>query len=367
MMINIPGKTRAFILLLLVIVPGLQTLAQNKYQQQLLHLQQSIKQQFYDSATGYYREHAEQERNKNPASYLWPLCGMIQADNEIERLNQGQNLMPATINVIKRYYDNRLPAPGYASYPPALGGGDRFYDDNQWIGIALMDAYFRTPHPEYLKLSQSIYRFMMTAYDTAAGGGLYWQEGKLNSKNTCSNGPGIILALQLYKASKKKAYLDTAILLYNWATKNLEDSEGLYYDNIAVPGRKIDPKRYSYNTGTMLQSNIYLYELTGNKKYLQKAIRIAESSVRYFYGSGKLMDGYWFNAVMLRAYQHLLVHSKEPKYIRAFSRCIDNAIENQMLPNGLMGTRNNTSDLVNQEGMLEILARLTYLFSNYQF
>jgi len=347
-------------LLAFSLLAGIAVNAQDRYRKEADKLEASIERNFYDASSGYYKEHAEPERNEHPASYLWPLCGMIQADNELEVLS-GEKRIDRSMSIIAKYYDTRKPAPGYASYPVPLGGGDRFYDDNQWIGIALMDAYFRTKNTTYLEKSREIYRYMMTAYDTATGGGLYWQEGKLTSKNTCSNGPGIILALQMYKATKDKKLLDTALMLYKWVNKYLRDKDGLYYDNIHVPGKKIDQRRYSYNTGTMMQSNLYLYELTGEKKYLSEAKVIAESSSKYFLGSGAFRDTYWFNAVLLRAYQHLLKFDKDRKYIQAFSLCVDNALTKEVHPNGLLGAKNKTADLVGQSGMLEILARLALL------
>lgn len=330
------------------------------YQTQLDSLQRRVQRYFYDAGSGYYLENADKGKNKNPASYLWPLCGMIQANNEIERATGKKGLIDATMKIIALYYDAKPPAPGYASYVMKLGGGDRFYDDNQWIGIALMDAYERNKKPEYLKTAQLIERFMMTAYDTIGGGGLYWEEGKLNTKNTCSNGPGIILALQLYKATNKKSYLDTALLLYNWVNEKLKAPSGIYYDNLKLPERKVDRRTYSYNTGTMLQSAVYLYEITKDKKYLDHATNTADSAMSFFYGSGKFRDGYWFNAVLLRGLEHLYKYNKEKKYLEAFRKCADNALANDLDTQGLMG-KNKTVDLTNQAGMMEILARLAIL------
>ncbi len=133
-----------------------------------------------------------------------------------------------------------------------------------------MDAWSRTGDSNYLSKSKMICRFMMTAFDTAAGGGLYWEEGNLKTKNTCSNGPGILLAMQLHKATGEKAYLDTAMLLYNWVNRHLQAPDGLYYDNISLNNRRIDHRKFSYNTGTMLQSNLWLYEATGNAALFKK-------------------------------------------------------------------------------------------------
>jgi hypothetical protein len=47
-------------------------------------------------------------------------------------------------------------------------GGDRFYDDNQWIGISFMDVYNRTGKSQFLQTAKSIYQFILCGYDTLA-------------------------------------------------------------------------------------------------------------------------------------------------------------------------------------------------------
>ena len=345
------------------------TLAQSTtaWLQEAKALEKSMDKNFFLPANGYYREHTAAAKNEKPVSYLWPICALIQADHELERAYGDTGRLQRRWTFVQRYYDPRPPAPGYASYPPEKGGGDRFYDDNQWIGIALMDAYKDHRKAEWLAGGELIYRFMMTAYDTASGGGLYWQEGKWTSKNTCSNGPGIILALQLHQATGKQAYLDTALLLYNWVNKYLRDEQGLYLDNISIPQRKVDQRRYSYNTGTMLQSNLYLYQATKKPEYLQEAKRIAAVGAKYFLQQGKFRDGYWFNAVLLRGYEHLASIDKNPAYLKQFAVCARTAIAQQRNADGLYTEKDHVADLTNQAGMLEILARLAYLDRKFQF
>ena len=206
---------------------------------------------------------------------------------------------------------------------------------------------------------------MMTAYDKVLGGGLYWVETSKESKNTCSNGPGVLVALQMYQATKEKSYLDTALILFNWTNMKLQAPSKLYYDNIKTKDGSVDKVILSYNTGTMLQSNIYLYEITRNKKYLKDAIEIADASLPYFYGVETFRDGYWFNAVMLRAYQHLLKHDKNTKYVLGFKKCLDHALLKEKNEQGLFAGKNGVYNLVEQGGMLEILARFAWLEKHY--
>lgn len=335
------------------------------YRNEMDSLRNSIQTNFFDSANGYYKEHdIAPVKGQHAYSYLWPLCGMLQAANEIEKVTGQRNVLQPIRQIIKSYYNASAPTAGYASYIMQYGGGSRFYDDNQWIGLASMDAYFRLKEPSMFQTGLTIYKFMMSGFDTTRGGGLYWEEDKKNTKNTCSNGPGIILALQLYKVTQDKKYLDTALQLYHWVNENLRSSSGIYYDNISMKSGRIGRAMFSYNTGTMLQSNVYLYESTRDKKYLKEAVSIADSSLLYFYGSNKFRDNYWFNAVLLRGYQQLLKYVKDKKYILGFKNCVDNALRYDKNEKGLMG-KPKSLDLVNQSGMLEILARFAYLETQY--
>lgn len=330
------------------------------YATQLNQLYTQVQKDFYIPDSTYYREHAVKQAGDHEVSFLWPLCALIQADNEMEKLNPGKSYMQQTYAVIEKYNDDAPPAPGYDSYPGEFSREDRYYDDNQWIGIAAMDAYFREKRESDLAMGEKIHQFMMTGYDSVSGGGLYWREGDKNTKNTCSNGPAVILLMQLFQATNKKSYLNEAIAVYNWTNKQLRSPEHLFYDNLNVKTGAISKHFFSYNAGTMLQSNVYLYEATKDNTYLKEAIQIAQSATKYFLGSGHFRDDYWFNAVFLRGLQHLYKHNKDNQYLKAFQACTDYALANDMNGAGLMGKK-KTENLVGQGGMLEILARLAWL------
>ncbi|MBC7849530.1 MAG: glycoside hydrolase family 88 protein [Chitinophagaceae bacterium] len=313
---------------------------------------------FYDSSKKLFTEKTILKEDERPYSYLWPLCAFIQAANEMEAVSPSRIVMKPVIEVINKYYSpKKAPHPGYDSYPVPLGGGDRFYDDNQWIGIAYIDAYHRTKDKEYLRLSKEIYDYMMTGYDTTFGGGLYWKEFDTTTKNTCSNGPGVVLALELYKATKEKKYLDTALLLFDWVNKHLLSPEGLYYDAIQKPGWKIDKRQFTYNTGTMLQSYVLLYHITKKPEYLKQAQAIAKSSLPRFYQNGLFPDNFWFNAVLLRGYVELYKVDKDRQYVQAFRNYVDKVWETQRDEKGFIGKRSNKT-LIDQSAYIELLARL---------
>lgn len=330
------------------------------YRKRINKIHENIYKYFYDSEAKLYYETYPRSAGDNAHSYLWPLCGLIQAVNEQEVLNPNGAYMAPVVEAINQYYSTEGPAPGYNSYVVKEWDSDKYYDDNQWIGIAYMDAYNRTGNTVYLNKADEIYTFMMTGYDEKSGGGIYWRENDYSSKNTCSNGPGILVALQLYKAKKEQKYLDAAVKLYEWVNKYLQSLEGIYYDNVKIPSLEIDKAQYTYNTGTMLQSNVLLYEITKEEKYLAEARRLANAANSRFYQGSRFPDDYWFNAVMLRGFIALYNIDKDKDLLKNFISAAEYVWEKERDENNLVGKK-TAKGLIDQAAMMEIYARLEQL------
>ncbi len=347
-----------FTLLFLVFITTLSFSQQNKAicAQRISTIDSNIRRLFFDAKKGLYYETNDSSNNKNPHSYLWPLCALVQAANESDALNKTVT-MPTVVNAIDQYYSTLPPAPGYQAYVTAEKQDSRFYDDNQWIAIAYLDAYNRTKQQLFLDKGKEICRFMLTGFDTLSGGGLYWKEDEKTSKNTCSNGPGILIALQLHKITKQQAYLDTALLLYNWVNKHLRAPSGLYYDAIRIPSLKVDSALYTYNTGTMLQAAALLYNITKNKRYLAEAQGIAAAAKEHFYKDNKLPGNYWFNAVLLRGFIELYHINRNKQQLQFFMDDAERVWKEERDSNNLLGEK-KTKSLIDQAAMMEIYARL---------
>lgn len=352
-------KIIAFVLSLAVSSFVFAQSTKNDYAQRIRIIQNNINQYFYDAKTGLYIETTDKSKNEHPHSYLWPLCALIQATNEVDAMATDNTMQPV-IKGIDQYYSPRPPAPSYQALPTKEKRDTRFYDDNQWIAIAYLDAYNRLHQPFSLNKSKEIERFMMTGFDTLSGGGLYWEEDHKTSKNTCSNGPGILILLQLYNITKQKPYLDTALLLYSWVNKRLQSPEGLYYDNIKIPSSEIGKAIFTYNTGTMLQANVLLYKITQKQTYLDEAERIAKAAKEQFYKGGKLPDNYWFNAVLLRGFVELYKVDKNKEQLQFFVDDAQRIWKEERDENNLLGKK-KPKTLIDQAAMLEVYARLAVL------
>ncbi|HWB27776.1 MAG TPA: glycoside hydrolase family 76 protein [Chitinophagaceae bacterium] len=321
-------------------------------------LYNSINTKLRDSITGLYFETTGSVQKENPHSWLWPLCAYIQATNEMEVLEPGKQYMLPVEKAIDKYYSDKPPYPAYQDYVTKERLSSRFYDDNQWVAIAYLDAYARNHKKKYLVVPEMICRFMLNGMDTVTGGGMYWKEGDKTTKNTCSNGPGVLVLLQLYKITGKAEYLTAALNIYQWLNSHLQSPEGVYYDNVQTVTLKISKATYTYNTGPMLQANVLLYKITGDKKYLDEAERLAKAARDYFFKNGRLPNGnYWFNAVLLRGYEALYKIDKNKAWIDFYAQDADAIWNTERDANNMVGPT-ATKKLIDQAAMIEIYARL---------
>ncbi len=278
------------------------------------------------------------------------------------------------IDGLEIYYNTSKKPAAYGSFPNDWD--DRYYDDNIWLGIDLVELYDRTKDTWYLDKAKIIWKFILSGKDNVLGGGIYWKEEEAKtSKNTCSNAPAAVLGLKLYQSTRDEAYLTTAKEIYEWTKKNLQDpSDYLYWDSMKSDGT-IEKWKFAYNTGQMIQAAALLYNITNNAKYLTDAKLSAESAYNYFFEKYTLPTGetitvlkkgsLWFNAVMFRGFAELNKIEKNMKYITAFKQSLDYAWRYAKDPQtGLFNsdfsgrTTDEKKDLLTQGGIIEMYARM---------
>jgi len=119
------------------------------------------------------------------------------------------------------------------------------------------------------------------AWTDDGGGGLFW-EGNRNrhSKNACSNGPAALLAANLYQEFGKPEDKEWAIRIYTWLKEALFDKEtGAVHDNLNTRTDRIGTRVFTYNTGTFLGAAVELYKITGDKTYINDAMKAADYTI----------------------------------------------------------------------------------------
>jgi rhamnogalacturonyl hydrolase YesR len=192
---------------------------------------------------------------------------------------------------------------------PAPKSSDRYYDDNAWLVLALAEVFEVTKDRKFLDRAVATFKFVMSGEDEKLGGGVYWREKFLTSKNTCSNGPAIVGALRLHSLTGEATYLETAKRLYAWTNSHLQDQDGLFWDNIRLDGR-VSRRKYSYNSALMIRANSLLHKTTGETRYLDEATRVARAAERFWVReNGAISDSGKFAHLLLEAF--LAVHGRD--------------------------------------------------------
>ena len=334
---------------------------------------------FDEQHTVTYLASEEQANIPNQFSYLWPYSGTFSAVNALFEATHDKKykklLDSRVLPGLEEYFDTQRVPNAYSSYIRTAPASDRFYDDNVWLGIDFTDTYQMTQEQKYLDKAQLIWKFIESGTDSILGGGIYWCEQKKESKNTCSNAPGSVLALKLFKATNDSSYFEKGKKLYEWTQRNLQDSaDYLYFDNIRLDG-KIGKAKFAYNSGQMMQSAALLYQLTKNPIYLKDAQNSAKECFNYFFTDftpatneeafRMLKKGdIWFTAVMLRGFIELYQIDKDKTYINAFNKSLSYAWDNARDEKGLFNTdlsgksKDERKWLLTQAAMVEMYARL---------
>ncbi|WP_455585170.1 glycoside hydrolase family 76 protein [Bacteroides sp.] len=325
-----------------------------------------------------YLASEEQANMPNQYSYLWPYSGTFSAVGALYEVT-GQKkykelLDEKVLSGLEEYFDAKREPNAYSSYIRTAPASDRFYDDNVWLGIDFTDVYQVTKDPRYIEKAKLIWDFIESGMDDQLGGGIYWCEQKKESKNTCSNAPGAVLALKLFRATGDSLFLSRGKELYKWTQTHLQDStDHLYFDNIRLDG-KIGKAKFAYNSGQMMQAAALLYQLTGQPQYLTDAQNIAKECYNYFFVDFTPSEGntfkiikrgdIWFTAVMLRGFIELYRVDNNKEYLNAFNQSLAYAWDNARDDNGLFNVdlrgvdKDKRKWLLTQAAMVEMYARL---------
>jgi hypothetical protein len=200
----------------------------------------------------------------------------------------------------RAYWNTKPPVAGY-DVLPAPKPVDRYYDDNAWMAMALVETYERLGDRKYLDWARETLTYVLSGEDEKLGGGIYWKEDGKTSKNTCSNAPSAAACLAVYKHTHEPALLAKARDLYAWTRRNLMDpSDHLMWDSINLSGKK-DLTKWSYNTALMIRTASGLYEQSKLPSYRDDALAFERASKERWLRDGRLHD--------VGRFAHLLLES----------------------------------------------------------
>lgn len=259
-----------------------------------------------------FREYAPALPANRRYAYLWPFGQALAATLDVAAL---PGAAPSTLAraeelgkaFFTHYWDMASTPPGGAAYP-LPPGGDKYYDDNIWIGLDLIDLWRATDKARWRDDAARIFTFVSSAWDDDPRhpnqGGIFWAQPAANAtrdRNTVSNAPAAILALHLYTATRDKTYLRWAERLFDWVENTLCDpNDRLYWDHLKLDGR-IERTKWSYNQGTMIGAATLLGRATDDERFLERARTIADAALARYAADDRLWEqDPPFNAIFFR-------------------------------------------------------------------
>ncbi|TDU88576.1 glycosyl hydrolase family 76 [Kribbella voronezhensis] len=314
---------------------------------------------------------------QNAYSYVWPYSQAAVAAEDLAGIPGAGRKASAEaerrLAGYQPYWNDTTTPKGYDSYvrPPLGGGGDKFYDDNEWIGLNLIQHYQRTGDRSSLNRAKEIFALVVHGWDTdpthPCAGGVYWTQAPWSQdRNTISNGPGAELGAHLYLLTRDKSYLTEAKRMYAWAQQCMLAPNGLYYDHIDLAGN-VEKTQWSYNQGVMLGAGALLYKATHDRKYLDDAKSLAKASLA-FYGAE---DRLWkqptrFNSIYFKNLLILDSISHDPSYKATMQAYTERAWKEVRDPaTGLFHFADGPVLLLEQSAMVQIDALLAWPRSRY--
>jgi hypothetical protein len=245
----------------------------------------------------------------NPYSYVWPfsraLLGTLALAGIPASLIGSAGFQAAVqdrLAGLARYWDERA----YASYvvAPFGGGGDRYSDDNAWVGLALVQAY-RMGLSDSLANAEKLFAHALSVWDSHPGdpsaGGLFWVEqgigaGQSNHDRGAGASVGSAeLGFHLHELTGSSRYdgdgqvtarpgsLGASNML-DWVSRYLDSSNagsGPFLNVVRNDG-SIDTNVWSYNQGVMIGARVLQYRLSGNAAALQQGEAIARQALATF-------------------------------------------------------------------------------------
>lgn len=290
----------------------------------------------YRLPNGLYADSLEAGKRSGPA-FNWGVGVWLTALNAAAQTDPTwKKELRSFVDGTRVYWNTKGPVPGY-DVLPGPKDVDRYYDDNQWMVMALVDAGKILQDPKLVGWAEDTLKYVLSGEDDKLGGGIYWHEPKKESKNACSNGPAAAACLAVYEATKKPEYLQKARDLYAWTKKTLQDPEdGLFWDNVNLEG-KVQKTKWSYNTALMIRTAAELGRLTDEQAYKDEAERMAAASEKRWVDpqTGAIKDGGRFAHLLLESWSFVPTPARQQTARRALMWVHANA----RTPAGLYGSQ----------------------------
>lgn len=205
---------------------------------------------------------------------------------------------------------------GTSGYNAGAGGcGDRYYDDNAWIALALIELYEACGDEKYLTWAKETVAFSMSGENGPGDnppGGIRWHESRTGGSSVCAGAPTSLANLMLYELTGIEQYFEDGLRVYTWlATCGLHRlSNGIYHE--------VNEGPLGYQTAVVTQCAVRLHRITGAPAYLAEAQKLGAAMEHEFINkdSHRLnQTGKWGGHDMTNAYTDLYKADGNPHWL----------------------------------------------------
>lgn len=346
---------------------------------------EALQQYFYQEESGLYLEQYPKQEDDNPYSYVWPFSQALAATIDLSGVRKAQTGQKYTddvedrLSTLENYWNPEKKPVGYDSYvrAPYGEGGDHFYDDNEWIGLEMIQHYRMTGDKAALKRARQIFDLVVYGWDDddshPCPGGVFWTQASWNNdRNTVSTAPGAELGLHLYQLSNsaddQEYYFNWSKRMYDWVNECMRAPNGLYWDHIDLDGN-ITEWIFTYNQGTMIGASVLLYEITGDRSYLNRARDITNKAIEYFKKNDRLYEeDLDFTSIFFKNILLLQNIDYNPKYTSVIEEFADRIWEEDRDPETNIIKRGDTGSpthLLRQSAFVQINASLAWIKADF--
>ena len=170
-----------------------------------------------------------------------------------------------------------------------------YYDDTGWWALTWVAAYDLTRDSRYLDTAKNSFAYIAASWGGSCGGGVWWNTAK-TYKNAIANELFLSLAAALHLRTPgdrgQGSYLDWALQEWNWfRNSGLINSSGLINDGLTSTCQNNGGTTWTYNQGVILGGLASIYQITGERSFLDQGEIIADAALRYLTnGDGILIE-----------------------------------------------------------------------------
>ncbi len=154
----------------------------------------------------------------------------------------------------------------------ARGWQRDFFDDENWMALALIRAYDVTHDAKYLSRAESLFADIDQSGRTSTG---VWWDRAHTQKATASNFGPAITAARLNERTGNASYKTAAQEIYDyWYSSMVNRSTSQVADHRNADG-SVDWSKFTYDTGLAIGASVELWNITNNENYLGHANQFA--------------------------------------------------------------------------------------------